>query len=129
MKTILVLDDNPQNNDRFIHPLRNYYKVDVVMALSSAERKMKHNRYDLVVIDIMMPIQNLPITNELQTGMEFFNRKIKESYPSQEVIFWTNLTKDSYDSFFPANTAHIDYLQKDKTNVNHLLNKVREILK
>lgn len=129
MKSILVLDDNPQNNDSFIHPLRNYYKVDVVMALSSAERMMKHNRYDLVIIDIMMPIQNLPITNELQTGMEFFNRKIKESYPSQEVIFWTNLTKDSYDSFFPANTAHIDYLQKDKTNVNHLLNKVMEIFK
>lgn len=129
MKRILVLDDNPQNNSIYIDPLRLFYKVDVAMFLSSAERLMKCGTYDLIVIDVMMPTQNLSIDDELSTGFEFYKRKIKPLNPNQKVLFWSHLTKSSYDKFFKYDEcSYIDFLEKNHHNVNHLLEKVEQIL-
>ena len=130
MKSILVLDDNPQNNSSFVKPLMKFYKVDVAMAISSAERLIHRRRYDLIIIDIMMPIQNLKIDNELLTGFEFYERRIKIEHPNQKVLFWSILTKKSYDDFFiDEYNTNIDFIQKNFEDDNHLLKKVQNILK
>lgn len=129
MKRILVLDDNPQNNSIYIDPLCQFYKVDVAMFLSSAERLMKCGTYDLIVIDVMMPTQNLPIDDELSTGFEFYKRIIKPKYPNQNVLFWSHLTNSSYEKFFKDDkNSHIDFLEKNHHNVNHLLEKVEQLI-
>ncbi len=134
MKSILVLDDNPQNNSSFVQPLMEFYQVDVAMAITSAERlihrkKIQHKMYDLIIIDIMMPTQNLEIDNELLTGFEFYERRIKKEHPNQKVLFWSILTKKSYDDFFiDESNINIDFIQKNFEDDNHLLKKVQGIL-
>lgn len=129
MKKILVLDDNPQNNSIYIDPLRLFYQVDVAMALSSAERMMKNRNYDLIVIDVMMPTQNLSIDDDLSTGFEFYKRKVKPLYPNLEVLFWSNLTISSYEKFFKEDKkTYIDFLEKDNHKEKHLLDKIQQKL-
>lgn len=128
-KSILVIDDNPQNISSYIDPLRELYNVDVTMALSSAERMIKKKKYDLMVIDIMMPIQNLNITNELQTGLEFYRLKIEPYYPDKKILFWSNLAKDSFVKFFQNNSRNnLAFLGKDFDDNEHLFKKVKQIL-
>jgi CheY-like chemotaxis protein len=57
MKKILLVDDHPEDNHDFISVLRDSgYKVDVTAYISTARIKLKQpDRYDLVVMDIMMP--------------------------------------------------------------------------
>lgn len=129
MKRILVVDDNPQNNSIYIDPLRQFYKVDVAMALSSAKRMMRNSNYDLIVIDVMMPTQNLSIDDELSTGFEFYKRIVNPLDPNQKVLFWSNLTNSSYEKFFINDKkTHIDFLEKDHHNERHLLDKIKQKL-
>lgn len=128
-KSVLVIDDNPQNNSQYIDPLRKLYDVDVTMALSSAERMIKKKKYDLMVIDIMMPIQNLNITNELQTGLEFYRLKIEPDYPDKKILFWSILARDSFVEFFQNNSRkNLAFLGKDFDDNEHLLKKVIQML-
>lgn len=128
-KSVLVIDDNPQNNSQYIDPLRKLYNVDVTMALSSAERMIKKKKYDLMVIDIMMPIQNLNITNELQTGLEFYRLKIEPYYPDKKILFWSILARDSFVKFFQNNSRkNLAFLGKDFDDKEHLFKKVKQML-
>ena len=130
MERILILDDNPQNNSCFIDPLKKSFQVDVAMAISSAKRLIGHFNYDLIVIDVMMPIQNLNTDNELITGLVFYeNLKIDNPEKIKKVLFWSIHTDESYNDYFKEkDTNNIDFLQKDLHDDNHLYNKVNEIL-
>jgi PleD family two-component response regulator len=54
-KKILLIDDHPTDNSNFISVLRAVYEVDVTAYIETARIKLKQHKYDLVVIDIMMP--------------------------------------------------------------------------
>lgn len=130
MERILVIDDNPRNSSRYIQPLLRDYEVDVIMPIQTAERLMKKKQYAVVVIDIMMPTQNLEINNELETGLYFFKLRLAQQYPQQRVLFWSRLTSESYEQFFSGNIpCNVSFLHKDRNDPDHLLNKINEIIK
>ena len=129
MKRILIIDDNPRNNNEYILPLRKYFKVDVIMSLKTAERLIRVNNYEVIVIDIMMPTQDPAINNELETGLQFYKLRLAKLYPQQKILFWSRLTSESYDKFFSVNKPNnVSFLSKDRNDPSHLLNKIRKIV-
>lgn len=55
-KTILWVDDNPQNNSYFVE---NFHSegvvVDLAISTDEAQDKMKRREYDAIITDIMRP--------------------------------------------------------------------------
>lgn len=129
MKNILIVDDNPLNNEKYISPLRDKYKVDVEMTIDGAIYDLENFHYDLIVIDIMMPMQGISAKNELSTGLYFYREKVQRIRPNLETLFWSNLPCEPFNIFFKdeKKREHIHFLQKDKEIDNHLLNKIDSI--
>lgn len=129
MKRVLVLDDNPRNNSIFTVPLSKYYEVDVLMAISAVNRVMSNRHYDLLVIDVMMPTQNTGSQSELITGLVFYNNAIKDKYPDQKVLFWSNRSQEPFEQFFAAGKpSTVSFLRKDKGNPQQLLEEVTKLI-
>ena len=75
-KRILILDDNPINNRKYIDPLKEKFQVDVTLRMKSATRLIKTKEYDVIVIDIMMPSQFLKDNNEMMAGFNYYDEEI-----------------------------------------------------
>lgn len=130
MKRILVIDDNPLNTKVYIEPLDKKYQVDIVMSLVAVKRKLQINSYDLCVVDIMMPTQKLGGENEIITGLYFYSNSLQKEYPNIPVLFWSNLTSDTFEEYFQENPPqNVCFIQKTKENYKHLLEKVDQLLK
>lgn len=128
-KNILIIDDNPVNNMDYVKALESKYDVDSVMALVQATRKLKHKKYNLIVIDIMMPIQGLEITDELSTGLYYYKTVENLIDKNTPIIFWSHLTNDNFNKFFKNNPSDkITFLHKVE-NFDHLKNEIDKILK
>lgn len=126
-KTIFVIDDNPLNGEDYIEPLREKYNVTVNMSLMDSYRRIQLYHYDLIVIDIMMPTQWLKNRDELKTGLYFYMEKLKELDKDNKLryLFWSNLTKDTYNEFFKDNQpTNIDFIHKEPRDARHLYDKV-----
>lgn len=100
MKKILLIDDNPINNNILINTLKKKYEVDVAMYLNGATRKLFNNFYDLIILDVMMPTQNLNWTKEMETGYFYFESVIKPMNRNIPVLFWSRLSEDSFNIYF-----------------------------
>lgn len=133
-KSIIIIDDNPLNCEDFIAPLREHYNTTVCMSIRDAERKISLHRYDLIVIDIMMPTSDLLIKDDLRTGLIFYEERLKpleKERPLLRFLFWSNLSKNSYEEFFAKykpKPSNVDFLHKEPRNKNHLLEKVNELI-
>ena len=129
MKRVLVVDDNPRNNSVYTDPLKKVYNIQVVMALSSVVRIMKHKSFDIMVLDVMMPTQNTESPSELTTGLYFFRESIKNQFPNLKVLFWSNRSKDSFDKFFTDGIPeNVSFLHKDRNNHLQLLETIKRII-
>lgn len=129
MKRVLVLDDNPRNNSIFTEPLCKIFDVDVLMAISSVKRVMSHRKYDLIVIDVMMPTQNTGSASELTTGLHFYKKEIANAYPNQKVLFWSNRSQEPFDQFFAdGKPNNVSFLRKDKNNPQQLTDEVVKLI-
>ena len=84
MKKILLLDDNPRNNSRYIKALEKEYDVTVALKMLSALRLLKTRIWDVVVIDVMMPTQILKEDNEMLAGFAFYEQEVRK-------LVYTNL--------------------------------------
>lgn len=130
MKRILIIDDNPLNNRNYTEPVEKKFQVEVVMSLLAVKRKLQIRYYDLIVLDVMMPTQDLGGENEIFTGFYFYDNFIKQSYPCIPVLFWSNLPSETFENHFSlSKPQNVSFIQKNKKNKNHLLEKVNEILK
>lgn len=127
---ILLVDDNPRDNSGYINELKRRHNVDVAIRISSAKRLLENKRYDLIVLDVMMPTQGLATHSEMTTGYVFYN-EIMISKPDLKtrVLFWSNLNKDSFDEFF-SNTAPVNtsFLHKDSLSDDHLLSYIDDYM-
>lgn len=121
MKRVLILDDNPQNNKKYIDRVRQggRYVVDVTMKIVSAERMLRNNRYDYVVIDVMMPTQNLSSNDEMSTGFVFYRDVVKEMGLHSKIIFWSRLEETSFDNFWEEKPAGVTFVHKSQAE-DHL---------
>lgn len=124
-----MIDDNPRNNSIFINLLKNDYKVDVAMYLISATRLLKSNNYSLIIIDVMMPTQNLNCTQEMQSGYAYYDEVIRQRLQLKTpILFWSRLYEDSFTNFFGDNPAQNLHFEHKDSEVNNILDKIRNIL-
>lgn len=131
-KNILIIDDNPNNYEDCIDPVREHYNVTVCESLRDAERKISFYRYDLIVIDIMMPTSGITSKDDLRTGLFFYKEKLKSlenERPLLKFLFWSNLTQSIFDEFFhESKPSNVDFLHKQPKNKNHLLVAIKTLL-
>lgn len=129
MKTILVIDDNPLNNLAYIEPVESICEVKVTMSFATAYRRIMMYHYDLVVIDIMMPTQNLATHDELSAGLHFYTEKLQGENITSKILFWSNLSQETFNNYFQGSIPPNVYFQhKELDNENHLLAKVKELI-
>lgn len=117
MKKILVIDDEPLLLDLLTHLLsRIGYQVDRAVDGHEASGKLKEGAYDLIFLDIKMPLMN---------GKEFYF-KIKEYAPdlAKRVVFLTADIASQETFHFIQATGNLQ-LQKPFTikEVKNLLEK------
>lgn len=126
MKKILIVDDNPSNNNKYIEEVKKCYVVTPVFKLVSAKRNVLHNNYDYIVIDVMMPTEILDTDKELLTGFFFYRDVLKKLGLKAKIIFWSRLEKDAFDDFFQKKPENVFFLHKAKSS-DHLLNYITSL--
>lgn len=126
-KKVLILDDNPINNNKYIIPVKEKYSVDVTFLMSSATRMLKSREYDIVVIDIMMPSQGLSNKDEMSAGFNYYQEVLRNLHLKCKILFWSRLTESCYDKTLYPNDGNFDFVHKSESR-NHLLNKINAML-
>lgn len=128
MKRILLVDDNPINNSKYTEPLKRSYKLDIVTSVIVARRMIQNENYDLLILDVMMPIGDLECNNELETGFCFYQQVITLISPNMRVLFWSNLQEEAYTNFFNDKRGkNTSFLHKVTGNNAHLVDFVKRI--
>ena len=130
-KSILIIDDNPENCEDYIAPLREHYNVIVSMTIRDALRRIKFYDFDLIVIDIMMPTNGIDNTDDLKTGLFLYDEKLKslEINSKLQYLFWSNLSQDTYNEHFAAfKPNNVEFAHKETKNKKHLLEKVNQLI-
>ena len=128
MKKILLLDDNPQNNESYINKLKNKFYVEECIWMDSAERLVTNNEFDVFVIDVMMPTQSLDTMDEIHTGFYFYKQRIKCLNLKCPIVFWSWLTESSYKEFWVIPPENTHFLHKEENN-SHLVKFVESLFK
>ena len=126
-KNVLILDDNPINNSKYIIPVKEKYHVDVTFRMSSATRMLKSRVYDIVVIDIMMPTQGLRNNDEMTAGFNYYQEVVSQLGLNCKILFWSRLTESCYDNTLYPNNGNFDFVHKSEYQ-NHLLEKIETML-
>ena len=128
-KRILLLDDNMSVTEESIDTLASEYNVERCKEIAIAAHRMKVYKFDLFVIDLMMPPKHLNVKDEFNAGFLFYEQYVKEPYPNTPILFWTNLNDTSYTDFMSkySGMTWLHYLQKSEDS-QALLNEVRKIL-
>ena len=85
MKRILIAEDNDSNYILMTYILKKYYQFDRAQNGQEAVDIVDKNNYDLILMDIKMPVMD---------GMEA-TRLIKEKHPNLPIIA---LTANAFDS-------------------------------
>ena len=85
MKRILIAEDNDSNFILMTYILKKYYQFDRAQNVQEAVDMVEKNNYDLILMDIKMPVMY---------GMEA-TRLIKEKHPNLPIIA---LTANAFDS-------------------------------
>lgn len=128
MKKIFLLDDNIVSCEKSLEQLERYYEVHRCKEIISAVRRIGLEKYDLFIIDLMMPTKGLDNLDEFSAGFNFYNKYLKEVYPDVPVLFWTNLTDGSFKAFqTDSGRSNLYYLQKSE-DVNALYECVKTII-
>lgn len=73
---VLLVEDNPLNQKLiFVNLSRLGYKIDIVSNGEEAFQKVKSTRYDLVIMDLMMPVmdglESSKLIREYESSFEY----------------------------------------------------------
>lgn len=129
MRKILLLDDNTMSCENSLEVLEKVYEVHKCKEILSAVRRIGLVKYDLFIIDLMMPTKGLDNLDEFSAGFNFYNKYIKDDYKETPVLFWTNLTDGSFKAFqADSGRSNLYYLQKSDDD-NALLEFIKNNIK
>lgn len=118
-KKILIIDDNPLNNAKYIDALKGDYDVSVAIWMRSALRMLKNSHWDVIVIDVMMPTQILASDDEMKAGFDFYDSEVKDLMLDSKIVFWSRLTDASFDpKKYPQDEGF--YFVHKSENADHL---------
>lgn len=128
-KKVLLLDDNMSVCKSSIDELCSAFDVVKCRQIRVAAHKLTVYKFNLMVIDLMMPPEGLDVKDEFNAGFFFYKQYIKGKYDEVPVLFWTNLNETPYMEFMKENggNSQLHYLQKSDDR-EELVNKVKEIL-
>lgn len=128
-KKILLLDDNMSVSKSSIDELSSDFDVVKCRQIPVAAHKLLVYKFDLMVIDLMMPPEGLNVKDEFNAGFYFYKQYVKDKYDKVPVLFWTNLNDTPYNVFMKNNGKNhlLHYLQKSDDR-EELVKKVKEIL-
>jgi GAF domain-containing protein len=106
-KTILWVDDQPSIIAPFANLLKTHgYAVDEERYLSAAERRLLAERYDLLILDLMVPLQETEYEdyrraeNDGYSGLELYKRlrkKLDESQRPHVLVFTSVVDQRAFD--------------------------------
>lgn len=127
-KKIFLLDDNPSSFEDSIRILQREYDVEKCRDISSAIRRIGLHQYSVLIIDLMMPTRGLSVKDGFKAGFNFYTEHVKTRGIDTPVVFWTNLTKSSFNEFIArqSNPSNFYYLQKNNEQES-LLNLIKSI--
>ena len=126
-KKILIIDDNPINNAKYIDVLKSSYDVTVAIWMRSALRLLKSKKWDVVVIDVMMPTQILVTDDEMKAGFAFYDSEIKKLNISSKIIFWSRLSDSVFDPNKYPKRCGFEFVHKSE-DANHLKNVIDKLI-
>ena len=120
-RRILVVDDEPDNTSVFSMGLEDEgFVVDTFTDPQLALSAFKTGTYDLLILDIKMPIMN---------GFELYE-KIKKLDNNINVCFLTAFGEGYHEEFrrkFPAPSSYVNFVRKP-IRIDELVKKVNEIV-
>lgn len=114
-----------------IAEVQQEYFVEIVMNLLDAERLIKMSRYDLIVIDVMMPALGTCDISEIETGLYFYKEKVEPIINLQKtkILFWSHFSEEIFIEFFHNGLPdNVFFLHKNVFDDKHLLVKIRSML-
>lgn len=129
-KKILLLDDNMSVTKSSIDELDKVFDVVKCKQIKVAAHRLQIYKFDLLVIDLMMPPEGLEVKDEFNAGFFFYKQYVKGKHDGIPVLFWTNLNETPYNEFMKENgEPHLlYYLQKSDDN-EELVSMIKGILK
>lgn len=129
-KKIFLLDDNTAAFESSIEQLETKYEVIRCKDIISAIRRIQLQKYDCIIIDLMMPTRGLVVKDEFKAGFNFYLEQVNLHQPEVPVLFWSNLTDASFIQFkesHPETCSLLHYLHKTD-DIYELESMVTEIL-
>ena len=125
-KKVLIIDDNPINNAKYIDALKVSYDVSVAIWMRSALRLLKSKKWDVVVIDVMMPTQILKTDDEMKAGFAFYDAEIKRLDLNSKITFWSRLSGNVFDSnkYPKSNGFYFVHKSEDANHLKKVIDKI-----
>jgi len=120
-KTVLIIEDDPFISDVYVLKIESEgYSVDTAEDGLIGLEKLKKKKYDIVLLDILMP--NLD-------GFKVLERvKMVPSLSKTPIVILTNLSQKN-DIQKGLNLGAIDYIVKTKFTPSEVIKTVNKILK
>lgn len=138
---ILWLDNDPAYVEPFVETLTDEgFGVKVTATVTEAEKELKENKYDLLLLDVMIPsvspeeeMRYQPAVTELgnKTGYLFYltNKDFFEKNGMRVLIMTVRLDKAIMDEFVKAGLSRNNFATKyDLRDANVFLAKIQDIL-
>ncbi len=118
MKKLLLVDDDIDLVDLFARHLREKgYEVDMCYDGSEGVVKVKDNKYDMILLDVMMPKMN---------GLEFLGQ-LKDYLVGTPIIMLTNLSRDGLVDR-AVSLGAVGFINKTEVDPGSLEEKIRGFL-
>lgn len=140
-KRILWLDNDPAYLEPFIEVLTDEsYEVEVVATVADAEKALRAHKYDLLVLDVMIPTVNPdeekrfdPTLTQLgyKTGLIFYtlNKGLITSSGIKILVMTVRLDKSIMDEFVTAGLSPSCFATKyDLRDTTVFLAKIQSVL-
>ena len=117
-KIIIVEDERPMANALVLKLSNSGFETEVVFDGKEAMAKLKKNKYDLMLLDLMMPRMG---------GFEVLE-SLKKSGNKMPVIISTNLSQES-DIKKAKTLGAVDYFVKSDTSISKVVEQIKKFLK
>lgn len=118
--SILVAEDDSLYGKIYLKKLeKEGYKVTIAQNGEEAEKQMNENKYDLVLLDLIMPIKDgFEVLDDMKAG------KIKNK---SKVIVMSNLSQMD-DIKRVKDAGAVDYFTKANISIGEMVEKVKKYL-
>lgn len=117
-KIIIVEDEKPMANALVLKLSNSGFEAIAVSDGKEALVELKKNKYDLMLLDLMMPKMG---------GFEVLEN-LKKNNNKMPVIISTNLSQE-HDIKKAKDLGAIDYFVKSDTSINKVIEQIKKVLK